>query len=317
MKTTDVKIPALNWLAPNDRVAFLGSCFSVHMATSCENHGFSVLSNPFGVIFNPCSLARLILNTEKDWKNSIFTEEDKFLSWDAHSELWALSEKELTNQLITQQKKLYKHLKQSNTLFITFGTAWVYERETGIVANCHKRPQKEFTKRCISSDKIVTTWEKVVRKLKIINPSLKIVLTVSPVRHKRDGLVENNQSKAQLITAVHKLCASFDQLFYFPSYEIVIDELRDYAFFERDGVHPNRYCIEEVEQRFFESFLTDEGKEAIDAYKKMEKLCAHQPLHPGSSKARRFEEDRQRKLDDFVEKYPAFEHLIKKQKSRR
>lgn len=314
MKTTEVKIPALNWLAPDDSITFLGSCFSVHMANASEKYGFQVLSNPFGVVFNPHALARLFLNTDNDWKQSIVKDEDKFLSWDAHSEVWSLSEKELIDELLQQQNKLYQHIKQSKTLFITFGTAWVYERKTGSrpVANCHKQPQKEFTKRCLSAEEVKSIWRTVINKLKKINSELKIVFTVSPVRHKRDGLVENNRSKAQLITAVHDLCDSFDHIYYFPSYELVIDELRDYAYFERDGVHPNQYCIEEVEHRFFDCFLTNKGMEAVEAYKKIEKLRTHQPLHPGSEKARKFEVDRQRKLDDFLKEYPEFHHLIKK-----
>lgn len=313
MKATHVKLPSYQYLETHDKLIFLGSCFSEHMANSSSKLAFDTFSNPFGVIFNPISLANIISWKEHDWRGSVFQTQDKFLSWNASGTIWSLEKEELIERVLQLSSALRNHLSRTNTLFVTFGTAWVYEysRENRVVANCHKQSQNEFDKRCLGTDEITASWKEVLSLLEEINPQLKVVFTVSPVRHKKDGLIENNLSKGRLISAVHEIVSRHDNAYYFPSYEIVIDELRDYSYFERDGVHPNKYAIEEIEMRFLDSFLSETALNTIHSFKSIRSLMEHRILHEGSAEAERLIEDRKKKRDAFLGDNPGFQSLLK------
>tara|TARA_B100000508_G_scaffold141079_1_gene146042 strand:+ start:10753 stop:11694 length:942 start_codon:yes stop_codon:yes gene_type:complete len=312
MKRTLVALPNYNYLSTAERLSFLGSCFSEHMAEVSRNAAFDVSSNPFGVIFNPISLANIILWDESDWRNSVFQQDDKFLSWNAHSSVWSLDKDKLIDTIIEKRNSFFEHIEKSKVLFVTFGSAWVYERsvDRSIVANCHKVPQKQFDKRCLNAKEIIETWENTVAKLKELNPKLKIVFTVSPVRHIKDGLIENNRSKAVLISSVHDLCNSHDNTDYFPSYEILIDELRDYAYYGADGVHPNEFAIQTLKKKFFDSFLSENAKAIIKEFESLRTLLEHKQLHTGSSAAKEFENNRESKKRAFLKKYPDFKNVL-------
>jgi hypothetical protein len=271
MKKIEVELTKHNLLEVQDTLTFLGSCFSEHMADSTIDLAFNVISNPFGVIFNPISLAEQLNSNEEEWRSSIFQSDDKFLSWNASSIIWGLDIGSVESELSNQRQRLFDHIRKSSVLFITFGSAWVYElkKEDKIVANCHKQSRQIFNKRCLTAKEIVAKWKLTLENVKRLNPELKVVFTVSPVRHKKDGLVENTLSKAHLISAVHEIIVSQESCFYFPSYEIVIDELRDYSYFEKDGVHPNKYAIEEVEDRFLKSMLSYDAQSVIQDFLKI------------------------------------------------
>lgn len=312
MRKTKVKLPEFNFLKVHDSLTFLGSCFSEHIAESTQKLGFDTRSNPFGVVFNPISLANQLSFSTKEWNVSVFQESDKFLSWNASALTWGLQRDQLESGLSKRSKDLQDHIEKSTVLFVTFGTAWVYELEQqGVVANCHKQPQKMFKKRCLTTGEIVTKWKDTIELIMSLNPNLSIVLTVSPVRHKKDGLVENNLSKSRLLSAVHELIELNENCFYFPSYELVIDELRDYAYFETDGVHPNKYAIDEVENRFLQSFLTNQARTIIQEFKTVKSLLSHKVLHEGSQSAKDHKEVTREKIDMFLSKYPGFKKLLK------
>lgn len=313
MRRTEVKIPDYDFLDVHDALTLLGSCFSEHIAESTGKLGFDVLSNPFGVVFNPISLANQLNFTISDWKSTVFQDDDKFLSWNASSLMWALDRKKIESKISELRDHLYQHLHKSTVLFVTFGTAWIYEleKDAGIVANCHKQPQNEFKKKCLTSEEIVSEWIKTLNYLASINPELKVVFTVSPVRHKKDGLVENNLSKSKLLSAVHELVSGHKNSFYFPSYELIVDELRDYAYYEMDGVHPNQYAIAEVENRFLQSFLSREASSTIAEFMAIKSLASHNLLHKGSLSAKKHELSVRAKIEDFLSKHPGFEYFLK------
>lgn len=312
MRNTEVCLPKYGFLQVHDTLTFLGSCFSEHIAESTRNIGFNVLSNPFGVVFNPISLADQLLFNDNEWKLSIFQVSDKFLSWNASALIWGLNRDSIESELSMRNKKLHDHILKSSVLFVTFGSAWVYELdEKSIVANCHKQPQTRFNKRCLVASEIVSKWKNALTQVKALNPNLRVVFTVSPVRHKKDGLVENNLSKSILLSSVHELVELNENCFYFPSYEIVIDELRDYAYFERDGVHPNRYAIEEVEDRFLKCFLSNDASSIIEEFRKLKSLLSHRVLHEGSQSALQHNENKVLKKDDFLARHSGFKSLLK------
>ncbi len=313
MKRIEVELVKYNLLDVHDNLTFSGSCFSEHIADSSRELAFNVISNPFGVIFNPISLAEQFTLNQDEWSSSVFQTNDKFLSWNASGIIWGLERSAIETDLKNHREELFDHIRKSSVLFITFGTAWVYElkNEEKIVANCHKQSQQLFNKRCLTVKEIVAKWKLTLDIIQQMNPELNIVFTVSPVRHKKDGLIENNLSKGRLISAIHEIIANQQKCFYFPSYEIVIDELRDYSYFEKDGVHPNRYAIEEVEDRFLKSMLTDNAHSIIQGFLKIKSLISHKILHEGSQSAKQHEKNTQQKVRQFLSKHAEFEHLLK------
>lgn len=312
MKKTPLQIPATPIIDYTSNFLFLGSCFSENLSKKMKESGFSVSSNPFGVVYNPISLADFLLASDKELKSSVFEREGVSLSWLANSTCFEYAKTELQAKLIQLRQNYLAQMDSAMTLFVTLGTAWVYEHQTThkIVANCHKAPKTDFKKRLLSVDEIVVAWKKVIEtNLDSIshNSDLKIIFTVSPVRHIKDGLIENSQSKAILITAIHELKKQFKNVNYFPAYELMIDELRDYAYYTSDGIHPNEIAINEIWKRFKSTYFTTETVEIYEEYEKIRQLFNHRPLHPESKNAKEFGKERRRKLEMFEKKYPFIE----------
>lgn len=275
-------------IAHTSPILFVGSCFSSNMALRCENSGFEVISNPFGTVFNPISLATSIeriarnVHFEKDELNAY---NGKYFSFLHHS-LFSNTDATLVLQNInTSLTAAHQLLQQQPTVFITLGTAWIYELEaTGqCVANCHKLPQNHFHKRILSPIEVENSLSQIVASIQEISPQSQIVFTVSPVRHLRDGMAENNRSKGVLLAAVHNFLDKNAQLncHYFPVYEWVIDELRDYRFFENDFMHPNQLAIDFVFEQFEYSFFSSETRALSHQVNKLTKAKAHRPLRDG------------------------------------
>lgn len=292
-------------LSHSKGLAFLGSCFSDEIAGKANYTGFSAVSNPVGTVFHPLALARFLSNCLiENPIERIDSIEDRFISWDASSKFcegnrWGLLTK------LTETRKAFKHaLSSSSHLFITFGTAWGYLlKEDGIiVSNCHKAPAQSFTKSLTVAEEIVNSWLPIIEEMNRLFTDLTIVFTVSPVRHVRDGLVENNQSKAVLIDAVRQMCAKTESV-YFPSYEIVIDELRDYRFFKQDRIHPSEEAVDYVWNRLVESSCTIETKGMIEEVVRYRKLKAHVPMGDDHSK---HDKKLAEKLDAIRLKLPSF-----------
>jgi hypothetical protein len=271
-------------------VLLLGSCFVENIGEKLSYFKFQNYQNPFGIIFNPISLAKVI---ERSINQNYYTENDIFF----HNELWHCFEvhSELSNPVkdsfLTSLNELInstnKQLRYSTHIVITLGTAWVYRfMETySIVANCHKVPQKQFAKELISVDEIVKSLEIIISLLKAVNPTATIIFTVSPVRHIKDGFVENTQSKAHLIAAIHQIIHNqsskdTNQLVYFPSYEIMMDELRDYRFYAEDMLHPNPTAIQYIWEKFQDVWISTEANKTMDVVDAIQKGMSHKPFNP-------------------------------------
>lgn len=290
---------------------FLGSCFSENLYKKMQQAGFKVKSNPFGVIFNPVSIADFLLLNDKELKKTVFMREDVALSWMANSTCFDYDAEKLKDKLVSLRKSFMEDLVTTKVLFITFGTAYVYEdiHSKKIVANCHKVPQNKFSKRLLSITEIVNQWEKVIRKLDIFSnmygTELKIVFTVSPVRHIKDGVIENARSKATLLTAIHELKDKFSEVDYFPSYEIMLDVLRDYSYYKSDKIHPNGKAIDEIWETFQETYFSVETQSIYKEYEELKRFVSHQPLHPESKKSKELMEKKEVKIQEFKGKFPA------------
>jgi hypothetical protein len=241
------------------QVLLIGSCFSDEIALKFKESGHLVAANPFGTVFHPLVIANFIKSLLDDSVTMIspVQREDVFLAWEANSSFHAYSESALLKKANQVKQDWKTALQNASVLFITVGTAFGYYLQNGeLVGNCHKFPAANFEKRLSESNEIIAAFTEMLAILKNVNPSLKIVFTVSPVRHIKDGIIENNLSKARLLEAVHAVQNEVN-VSYFPSYEIVVDELRDYRFYKTDRVHPTEEAVTYVWKRFSETYFSD------------------------------------------------------------
>ncbi|WP_338039056.1 GSCFA domain-containing protein [Maribacter litopenaei] len=265
------KVPLSKTNKPIDyssRVLILGSCFSKNIGAKLQYYKFQTLQNPFGILFHPLSIENLVKRTTQLYKYSeddIFELNGRWHCFDAHSELSSGQKEELLHRLNSAVLKTNQFLKEASHITITLGTAWVYRHiENGLfVANCHKVPQREFQKVLLNEGEILTSINNMVVAIRTINTQAQIIFTISPVRHLKGGFVENQRSKSNLIAAIHNVIDSESSagghgVVYFPSYEIMMDELRDYRFYKEDMVHPNALAIDYIRERFSE--VSDFGK---------------------------------------------------------
>ncbi len=280
--------PLAEGLEYGAKIFALGSCFAESISERLLRAKFSVTTNPFGVLFNPLSIASAIErldNTKAFAVCDIREGREGFFSFDAHSSLDGKTHTEIfanLNQAVAQGSKA---LHDAEWVILTFGTAWVYEREGRVVANCHKQPAKEFERRRLSVKEIVerykTLFEGVLR-------DKQVVLTVSPVRHLGDGLQDNSVSKAILRLAVEELVAQYGNAHYFPSYEILIDDLRDYRYYADDLAHPSKMAVEYVWERFCEGVLTDNARKLLPRIEQIVAASQHRPFNPDSEAHKAF-----------------------------
>lgn len=269
---------------------FIGSCFSTNMAAKCENAGFRVNANPFGTIFNPVSIAESI---ERIAQNKWMLQEElseynqQYFSFLHHTQFSSTTAEGALEKINSALSQSHTFLQEKPIVFVTLGTAWVYvlKNTEAIVANCHKIPQNQFIKRILSVSEVEEALDRIVRALKLVNEHSTVVFTVSPVRHLRDGMIENNRSKGVLLTALHQYLESnkTENLHYFPVYEWVIDELRDYRFFEADFMHPNQLAIDFVFEQFSACFFSPETQQLCKQFEKLNKARTHRTQQQGEA----------------------------------
>lgn len=288
------------------KISLLGSCFSDEIGGKFRFYGFNTVSNPFGTIFHPEPLARFIESClQENPTQRIFQREDIFLSWDAASSVYSSSEIELQNKLASIRAEWNVHLSGSNYLFVTFGSAWAYRllEDDQIVANCHKMPGNQFKKELSDLESLTALWNRVVALLNKVNPDLQIIITVSPVRHSKDGLVENNQSKSILLLLAAAL-AKQKNCHYFPSYELVIDVLRDHRFFKEDLVHPSEQAIHFVWEQLSTVTMSQTTVQLSERIEKLRLAHAHRSLHPESSASQDHKDRTAQNLQCFLKEHP-------------
>jgi len=296
-------IPKANFtIQHGEGILFLGSCFSDEISEKAKLHGLRVKSNHFGTVFHPSLLSRFIIESiDGIEQERIFNRNDVFLSWDANSTVFDFSENGLSAKLKDLRVDFIHELQTAKALFITFGTAWGYRKldDNSLVANCHKVPSDRFRKELMGIDEMYEEWKSTLNKIHAVNSEIEIVFTVSPVRHSKDGLIENNQSKAKLIELVRRLTTDF-KFSYFPSYEIIIDELRDYRFFKLDRIHPSEEAIEYVWKKFEACFCTEETISLNTKVSNFRRTINHRSIHEGSKQNAHVKVQTEQQLYDFL-----------------
>ena len=292
------------------QVLFLGSCFSDEISSKFSYHGFKTLANPFGTIFNPILLSKFIDNCIDTNQTSerIFQRKDIFLSWDASSLIYDFDINDFNKKLSEIRCNFLDWLKSSHTIFITFGSAWGYilndtTDNTGLVANCHKMPSNHFRKELSPIDLIVTRWDNTIEQIRQVNPTIQIIFTVSPVRHIKDGLIENNQSKSILIESIRQINENVNSN-YFPSYEIMIDELRDYRFFKSDLIHPSDEAVEYIWSKIKYGFFDIKTNSLVNEINTLKKQISHKYLHSESKETIETRMKLEAKLVEFKNSNP-------------
>lgn len=292
-----------------NKILLIGSCFTEHIGNHLADVKFNVLQNPNGILFDPFSVCNSLVSYIQNKQYSVdelFQLNEGWHSWQHHSR-FSKPNKEEALQLINQsQTSAHNFLKETDWLIITLGSSFVYKLvESNIpVANCHKAQPQTFHKHLATIEEIVTRFDETIHQLFHFNHHLKIIFTISPVRHLRDGVVDNNRSKARLIEAVHHLVNKFDRLYYFPAYELVIDVLRDYRFYDVDLAHPNYAATQFVLEKFFENCLDEEAKKLSDEIKKLVIARNHKPFNAHSVQHKQFLQSQLIRTKQLQEQYP-------------
>lgn len=275
------------------KILTIGSCFSDEMGNRLVDLKFDGLINPFGIIFNAYSIQNLI---ERSIQKKYFTTDDvhqngeQFFCFDVHSSFNALSKDEILKQLNSTLDTVHYQINHCDVLIITLGTSWVYERVNNdeIVANCHKVEAKQFNKVLLSTEENFKSLDLIAFEIQKINPKIKIITTLSPVRHIKDGMFENNVSKARLLDALYQLNLKYEQVDYFPSYELVMDDLRDYRFFKEDKIHPSNQAVDYIWEKFGETYFEPSTRTIIQKIDKINNALNHRPFNEDSESHQKF-----------------------------
>ncbi|WP_298487648.1 GSCFA domain-containing protein [uncultured Maribacter sp.] len=296
-----------NQINYDSKLLLLGSCFVENIGEKLEYYKFQTVQNPFGILFHTLAIESLITRavTFREYtKDSIFLHEERWHCYDAHSELSSSTPEELLEKLNSGLQITRDQIQKASHIVITLGTAWVYTflEAKKVVANCHKVPQKQFSKRILSVKEIQESLEYIKQQIKIINKEAILLFTISPVRHIKDGFLENQQSKAHLITAVHEVVKKSGAA-YFPSYEIMMDELRDYRFYKEDMVHPNTTAVNYIWEKFTLSWINEEAQKVMDKVSVVQKGLAHRPFNEKSLKHKEFLKALEKKKTYLQETY--------------
>ena len=305
--------PQDNSIGYNSKIFLLGSCFVENIGEKLDYFKFQNYKNPLGILYHPAALENFL---KKAIKAYIYTETDLFYHnerwhcFDAHSDLSNADSHLLIKDLNDNLKQTKAFLLEATHIVITLGTAWSYHHlETDkTVANCHKLPQKSFKKQLMDVEEVVEKLKSIEDLILEINPKIQLVFTVSPVRHIKDGIVENQLSKAHLLTAIHKTISSksinkTSRSYYFPAYEIMMDDLRDYRFYEEDMLHPNKIAIKYIWEKFIEAWISKNEKEVMDQVDNLQKGLSHRPFNKESEAHKKFISLLQQNMDSLKKRY--------------
>jgi GSCFA family len=315
-----------------DKLLLMGSCFTEHIGNALHESKFSLLQNPNGILFDPLSVCNSLISyvhKKKYTGSDLFQLNEVWNSWQHHSRFSHIDKTEALRIINESQQRAHDFLKEANWVIITLGTSFSYRLNAplykleklpmdeaipplhrverglgGEVANCHRAPAQWFTKHLLSIQEISEALDICIHQLFQFNPRLQILFTISPVRHIRDGVIDNNRSKARLIEAVHHVVNKFDRLHYFPAYEIVIDILRDYRFYDIDFVHPNYMATDFVLQKFAASCLDDEARQLMEELKKISLARRHKAFQPATVAHKQFLQSSAEKTKELQKKYP-------------
>lgn len=308
--TTEISSPRLASVDYNSRLLFVGSCFAERIAEGLSSLGFGIMLNPSGISYNPLSMADIIsrLATDRPYTPDCLEEHDgRWLSWDHHGEFDADSRSNAFAKIEKKFDSAKSFWSKTSHIVLTMGSSVVWEHNGIICNNCHKLPQREFTKRRLNVREIVESYDKMAALLN----DRQVILTVSPVRYLGDDAIDGSANKAALLLAADELCRKHANWHYFPAYEILLDELRDYRFYADDLIHPSPLAVKIIFDRFCKAFLTDEALALAERVDKLRKMQEHRPLHPESPEWNKFKQklyDEENCINDLLAGFglPAF-----------
>jgi len=292
----------------NNQIVCIGSCFAENIAHRLQSNKFKCLLNPFGILYNPLSIEKvlnLLLDSNSFSEDQLFNHQGLWHSFDHHGHFSKPDKAETLQSINSSLANGQTFLKNTTRLIVTLGTAYVfvYKKSGAIVANCHKLPGNEFDRKRLDVETIVEKLSHAFEKIKAKNPELQIVTTVSPIRHIRDGLVENQKSKGVLLLALGQITTNLDFVHYFPSYEILLDDLRDYRFYETDMIHPNKLAIDYIWDYFRLSFFENDTINIIAEIEKFVNASNHLPFHPDTVQHQTFLKQQLEGINRLEEKF--------------
>ena len=293
----------------NSNIISIGSCFSENIALILKEFLFKICINPTGILYNPLSISKILrrlLSGKKYTRDELFTHEGIWKSFDHHSHFNAKTRQECLQKINESFETAFRVMSHHDTLIITLGTAFAYyKRDNGNpVANCHRLPNNDFQRILLTVPEIVTEYTELFEQLYKKFSKINIIITVSPVRHLRDNPHENQVSKAHLLAAIFELEKIFTKLYYFPSYEIIMDELRDYRFYKEDMVHPAPVAVDYIWSRFVETCMSEKSKEFISQYQPVLNAKKHSINEYNSESANSFGKKQIEYIDTLEKKYP-------------
>ncbi len=292
------------------KIISFGSCFAENMASKFDYFKFQNSCNPFGILFHPLAIENLIsrsVNFELFKEKELFFNNERWHNFDVHSDLSNTDKESLLVEINDLLVATNKQISEASHIIITYGTSWVYRNKPTnmLVANCHKIPQNQFDKELLSVSTIEKSIQNTINLIEKSNPNCTIIFTVSPVRHIKDGFVENQRSKANLIAALH---STFDNQHsknsYFPSYEIMMDELRDYRFYTEDLLHPNQMAIDYIWERFVASSVAESALTTMNEIESIQRDLSHRPFNPSSESYQKFQTQLEDKINKIKSKFP-------------
>lgn len=294
-----------------DKILCLGSCFAVNIGEKFKAYQFQQTINPFGILFHPKAIEKLVEYAVKGYEftaSDVFEHQEIWSSFVAHSDLNELEQEDIVTKLNVKLFDLQVALRESAFITLTFGTAWVYAvKETGeIVANCHKVPNTQFDKRLLSYEEVLASYQHIITLIRAVNKEAQILCSISPVRHSKDGFVENQRSKSILLAALHGAMDVLQdtKVSYIPVYEIMMDELRDYRFYKEDLIHPNAIAIQYIWERFVAYYIDEQMYTVMKKVDEVQKGLNHRPFNPTAEQHLKFLDTLIEKIDDLLERYP-------------
>ena len=281
------------------KLLLVGSCFTENIGEKLRKHKFSTLENPNGILFNPISVAEAMnayIENRQVHESDIFQHNETWHSWKHHSRYSGITVNDCVNKINASTARAHNYLKHADHLLITLGSAWVYTltdkaanaKPGEVAANNHKAPADWFAKRLMTAQETTEVLDHMLSRLLLFNPGLHIIFTISPVRHLREGVIENNRSKAVLIQAVHSLVEKYEALYYFPAYELVIDDLRDYRFYSEDLVHPNYQATQYVWEKFTDACMNEDTRLLMKEIAEINLAYQHKPFNPDTTHHQKF-----------------------------
>lgn len=307
---TELSIPESEWkINHSDQIFGMGSCFVDSIGEKLKRAKFTVLQNPFGTLFHPVAIENALARIHSNipyTESEIFNHSEQYFSWDHHTSFDKPSMRATLEGINTQLEAANEYIQNTRVFILTFGTSWAYKikQMDFLVANCHKVPGQHFKKILLTDNQLKTAIRNCFQYISDINPRAKIIVTVSPVRHTKDGLVENNLSKSKLISNLHSVIQQFDNVGYFPAFEWMTDDLRDYRFYKEDLIHPNEMAIEYIWQKFSDCYFDAVTQEKIKQAEKVQTALSHKPSNKGTIAYKTFLFNTQKYITEIEKGFP-------------